>query len=396
MPSAFPAELVDLIVSFLHPVPLKRGNGNGNFLDRSTAVAVGRCALVCRAWVPSSRSVLFYRVHVYQSRAHRFATLFRRPNLNRLTFVPFIRELSFPDCLFRNRWMVTVLPKIVQHLSGPIHSLRYRSRWVASPHYPLPCPKLRHITHLDIFEGGEMNFPEVFQCIASFSALQALKLWVRKWIEMPKSLPSTASPPDTLRALNLNFYGLDLFLSWIHTRRLPIHTLALFFPESGEKAKADAAYVVKYTTTLRVSLASLSIGLNTTSPCIDDINPFLDVAFLRANTQLRTLSIQCTAKQMISLLGAMQGPSTLECLKVALHAPHKFEMLAAALDSFVSRHAVMKRLDLVHLIYSWLPPTKRDLASPLEPMMLPLCAEQGVIVEETRLEDMHLDWTRDD
>jgi hypothetical protein len=46
MSSSFSVEIADLFIYFLHPTPLMRGNSEKNYVDKSTAVTVGRCRLV--------------------------------------------------------------------------------------------------------------------------------------------------------------------------------------------------------------------------------------------------------------------------------------------------------------------------------------------------------------
>ncbi|KAJ7662235.1 hypothetical protein DFH06DRAFT_1191871, partial [Mycena polygramma] len=368
-------------------IPLQCGNKENSFLDRAAAVAVGRCALVCRAWVPSSRRVLFYRVHITQGAAHRFATLFRKPE--RLTFVPFIRELVFTDSLFHHHWMKTVLPKIVQHLSCPIYLLGYENRmpWGSDQRLPDPSPKLRDITHLEIVEALQLNFSEVLNCIASFPALQALKLWVVNWDEIPHMESGAARPPDTLRTLDLNFTDLDAAIS----------TLALFFPESDSnpQAQQEAGYALGYIATLGTSLTSLSLGFDDTWADDPDTDIFLGIAFLRANTQLRTLSLQFDGDGVMSMLRAMYAPPTLECLTVALYAVLNSASLAEALDSFLSHLPEVKRLNLVHLIPSWLSPGGPDFDDSRPPILLPLCTQRGIVIVEAELESAYSGWTEE-
>jgi hypothetical protein len=262
MPPAFAEELVDLIMSFLHPTPLKCGNGGKNFLDRSTAVAVGRCSLVCRAWVPSSRRILFYRVQILRETAYNFARLFTKPD--RLTFLSFIREIVFKCDIVEHGWMFTVLPKIVQHLPRTVYLLSYNIRRRRGPESPLPCPTLRGITHLDISDINEPQLADVVHCIASFPALQALKLWVYNWGEM--TLPECApKPPETLRSLDLNFGHLRFFLDWMHASRLPISRLALFSPDTlFANDEGEAKYMSRYIEGLGTSLTSLTLGFDET------------------------------------------------------------------------------------------------------------------------------------
>ncbi|KAJ7741174.1 hypothetical protein DFH07DRAFT_59209 [Mycena maculata] len=256
-----PAELVDLIISFLHPHPLRCGNGIGNFLDKAVARNVGLCGLVCRAWAPSSRRVLFYRVHVRQYTAHAFAKLFRKPQ--HLTFLPFIRELEFRNGIAENSWMNTVLPKITKHLHPSTLVLS-----AGSAHFDtLPRLHLRTITRLEI-----VNFPldstDAIEFIASFPALEGLKVWLEnEWrsTELPQA---TLRPAESLRCLDLKSTEMGSFLGWFQGCRAAISTLRLCHPSSMRTTPESFRSTAEYIESLGPSLTSLTIKVDFEGPQI--------------------------------------------------------------------------------------------------------------------------------
>lgn len=262
MPSSFSVEIVDLFLSFLHSTPLMRGNGEKNYVDKSTAVTVGRCGLVCRSWVSSSRRVLFYRVELHESAGRkRFTDVLE--NHDYVTFWPFVRELVFATSIFEGSWIATVLPRILESFPPSLYLLRFDIGSERTFDHSLPCTNLLGITHLEICNVTAFTHREVFHCIASFPVLQALKLWVSTWRETASS-DDPPAPPKTLRSLDLNFPDFEPILSWINRGGVPVSSLALYFDvpldENDEPDyEGNLDYAAEYIESLGTSLERLSL-----------------------------------------------------------------------------------------------------------------------------------------
>lgn len=127
---------------------------------------------------------------------------------------------------------------------------------------------------------------------------------------------------------------------------------------------------------------------------IPDINKFLEVAFLQANTALKALSIQCTCEKTISLLKTMHVPPSLKCLTVAIYRADEdlYARLASTLDSLLTPLGLITHLELMHVYRCNYP---SEMEPPKGQMLLPRCAERGLVVMETELEDVHCDWIQE-
>ncbi|KAJ6540062.1 hypothetical protein DFH09DRAFT_1175951, partial [Mycena vulgaris] len=373
------AELVDLIVSFLHPTPLQSGNGNGNFLDRSTATNVAKCGLVCREWAPSSRRVLFYRVHVWQLNAHALAELFKKPQ--RLTFLPYIRELQFHrPWTIKNRWWTTILLRIAKHLSWSVYSVLLSAH---SGHYSymLPCPQLPGITHLDIV-ADRSTLAEILRCVTSFPALKTLRLWIAAWtaILMPDEPLRLAK---TLHSLDLKCSSdVEHILSWIQSTNVHVSTLSLHISRYRVEGWLCATHYIQ-------DCASSLTSLSLTFLRPDGIADLAD-NFLRANTRLRELTIQALPATALLLFTRIHLPPFLEIMTLAIPAFFPVSEQASRdldyLNSAIASHDSIRRLRIVYFgsykleeVGHFHPNLDEIPARILH--RLPLCAARGIVTE---------------
>ncbi|KAJ6539987.1 hypothetical protein DFH09DRAFT_1175802, partial [Mycena vulgaris] len=328
------AELVDLIVSFLHPTSLQSGNGDENFLDRSAATNVAKCGLVCREWVPSSRHVLFYRVHVWQGNARTFAKLFKKSH--HLTFLPYIRELQFHrPWIVNNRWWTAVLLRIAKHLSWSVHSVLLSTH---SGHYPymLPSPRLPGITHLNII-ADRSTLAEILRCVTSFPELETLRLWIAHWSAM-------LMPNEPLR-LAKTLHSLELtcnsdaehILSWIQSTNVHVSTLSLHIPRylaSGEGRLCATHYIKDCAS----SLTSLSLTFQDPHAIAGSSDNFL-----RSNTRLRELTIQAFPATALLLFTRIHLPPSLEIITLAILAMYPLSGQTSDMDLAIASHDCIRR-----------------------------------------------------
>ncbi|KAJ7486781.1 hypothetical protein FB451DRAFT_1228026 [Mycena latifolia] len=381
-----PPELVDLIISSLHPIPLKRGNGDGNFLDGSAARVVGKFALICRAWVPSSRRVLFYRVHIRNATAYKFAKLFYRAQ--RLTFLPFIRELVFVHGIAEHRWMNTVFPRIAKHLPSSIHTLVLAVRHKLV--HGLPCPPLRSTTCLEIVtQFTSIATAEVVACLASFPALEEAKIWLADSSGNDMRLPpTTLGVAESLRSLDLKCSaGIEPLLTWIQTTGPAISTLALSFTRRPEAHKS-IKYSLQYIESLGPSLTSLSIAVDDFFST-DDFYPEFPRGFLTRNTRLRALAIHASPTQSMMLLGKTHFAPPLHSVTIWVPAtllgvfrPSTY-VEPVPWDALDALLAPLSVVDRVHVVFFGNVFVTRRLELDAQPRYLgsklPLCVARGVV-----------------
>ncbi|KAJ7881924.1 hypothetical protein B0H13DRAFT_2539915, partial [Mycena leptocephala] len=108
--ATLPRELCDLIVDYLH----------------AERVALGSCALVCRAWVPASRFHLFEHISLTDQKGHAAARLNELLASPHSTFAPAVRSLGFYNALApvqirqqrtgrtQLKTLLEIVPRIVQ------------------------------------------------------------------------------------------------------------------------------------------------------------------------------------------------------------------------------------------------------------------------------------------
>ncbi|KAJ7453337.1 hypothetical protein B0H11DRAFT_2201051 [Mycena galericulata] len=397
---AIAAELVDLIISFLHPVPLERGNSEENYLSHDAAANVGKCALVCRAWVPSSRRVLFYRVHVRQYTAHGFAKLFRRPQ--RLTFLPFIRELEFRSGIPQDRWMKSVLPRITKHLPPSVNTVGLNFN-IGSPPNSFPRINLSTIANLEILTGGRaltLDLSAVVEFVASFPKLEGLNIWAWGWrsTELPDTVQALR-PAETLCCLDLTGPDMGCFLGWLQGNRVAVSTLRLS-DTWNEMSTASFKSAVDYIRSRGSSLTSLALTIDLWRPRIDFRDSALD-GFLNQNTRLQTLSIRVDPTQTVAILKKARLSSSLESITLTLAVTVAF----GAEIVFLNRETLDAPLSLppwseIDLILSPLPSLKKLKIALCEDggkgdaiplrfneistgmlQLLPLCGARGIVTQ---------------
>ncbi|KAJ7221373.1 hypothetical protein GGX14DRAFT_429520 [Mycena pura] len=394
-----PLELVELIISFLHPGSLNPLNGDGNFLNKSSASTTAKCALVCRAWLPPSRRILFYRVHIGQSKAYGFARLFTRPD--RLTFLPFIREVAFQHGIAEHTWMQSVFKrKLAKHFPPSVKTLVFKG---FSSRKPTPealhCTAFTGITRFELRGSWNLALSEAVKCIASFPVLEVLE--VKLVLELDQTrLPAAADQPAaTLRSATFVGRGAQPVVAWVQASGVPVTALRF--------SVTDMVSIVQYTAQQGPLLSSLSLAFG---PNLDERgHPLLLRDFLKHNTRLKTLTIRASPAQIVSIISSAinrHALPELEVLRIIVQEPITQNDLAAQpfwrtyydeaprephyreLDRLLEPHAVLRRLIVTHLpLYG--PTELRARESELEASVMeamPLCVARGVVEVDTEPE----------
>ncbi|KAJ7274078.1 hypothetical protein C8J57DRAFT_1314554 [Mycena rebaudengoi] len=318
-------ELLDLVISFLEMSP---GETDSHFraveLDSSPlpqviVATLGRIGLVCRDWLPSSRRLIFHTLRITKPNAYRFALLFRRPE--RLTFLPFIRRLIFTQGIADNRWMTTVLPKILPHL----HSVLGLTLCATDGCRPAPrlySPAISSITSLTLSDPSYMRgcnlerqigLSEIVACVSSFPVPEQLRLRLNtNW--GTDTIPiGDHNLPSSLKVLDVNLHSVEPFFSWIvaNAAATAISTLAITFPSFGKK---ESDYVSsQLIASLGASLTSLTISLEDPQNTPDS-HTFTGIDLLNTNTELRTLAVKGTLPQITLLFQNMRTYPPLETI----------------------------------------------------------------------------------
>ncbi|KAJ7626039.1 hypothetical protein FB45DRAFT_1030354 [Roridomyces roridus] len=282
--SALAPELIDLILSHLHPLSTTPSKSE-NVLDKEAAHNVGKCAGV-RKWA-----------------AHGLAKLFRTPQ--RLTFLPFIRVLDLCGGLAEDRWMLTVFPKISKHLPTSIITslvLQYGNFLFFGLH-SFPQFDLPGLTHLQI--GGH-NMPDlaaVVQFVASWPELVSLKLCPESEDWGKGTLPvAGSSAPATLRHLEFRCAQMGPVLEWIQESHVPLSSVLI---DDGHMLPANDQWTGTKTQTVAGFLDSLGSSLTSLSLTFDWFTIPIDVTdgkFLSPHSLLKTLTIGATTGQIEPLL----------------------------------------------------------------------------------------------
>ncbi|KAJ7626026.1 hypothetical protein FB45DRAFT_922800 [Roridomyces roridus] len=390
--STLAPELMDLILSHLHPLSTTPGKSD-HVLDKEAAHNVGKCALLCKAWMPRSRRILFYRLSIRKGTAHRLARLFRKPE--RLTFLPFIRVLELCGGLVQDRWMVTVFPKISKYLPPSITTLLLRYDFYNSSFVKaFPQLDVRGLTHLQIDGLKTPDMGDVVQFVASLPVLLSLQLWPRSedWSDTPL-VESVASlrAPATMQHLDFTYSELTPFLEWIQASDIPLSSLRIHhmamqsrWPQPSESIQApEFQSALRLIESLAPSLTSLSLTLDSYYTAIP-----VDDSFLRSHTILKELSIHAASVQTEALFHTRFPPS-LESLRLKIpyysrnagwFGPLRLPAWSS-LDSRLASAASLRRLHIEHEgAVAEVPLEFDEICAGMEGI-LPLCAARGILTQ---------------
>ncbi|KAJ6567005.1 hypothetical protein B0H19DRAFT_1139114 [Mycena capillaripes] len=384
------AELLDLIISFLHSAPIERGHGANNYLTKFSARHIAKCALISRNWVPSSRRILFYRVHVKKNTAYGFAKLFRRPE--RLTFLTFIRELEFRDGIADSRWMTTVFPRFAKYLPPSIQTVILAGR----PTYASDAVVFRSlsgVTHFELVGTWTLKISDTLKCVTSFPVLEGLKIWLSQdWDNSTLPAP-IVRPPKTLRSLNFRVLSPELLFEWMHGSDAVISDLHVYIPFMTSQASAES--VARYIRSLGSSLVTLALTFNPQSQNAT-FNTVFAVDFLKSNTQLRAFYFQAGPNQTLSILRSAQFSPSVESItfvvqeKTPYWNPPRPLPSWSELDWICEPLRSVRRLEIAHLVFSEADAIRYRAGLPeiCAPMLVlfPLCVARGIVTQTVEVD----------
>ncbi|KAJ7625978.1 hypothetical protein FB45DRAFT_1060556 [Roridomyces roridus] len=386
MPS-LAAELLDLILSYLCPYPLAPGL-DSNCLDKETARNLATCALVCKAWLPGSRRILFYRLCIRKVTVHTFATFFKKRNpgpKERLTYLSHVRELEFRDASAEDPWVFTVFTKkIAQYLPAPC-ALVLRYNFPPSGEL-MPKLDLTALTHLKVLSRDcAPDIGATIRLIAGCPKLEALAL--RNDRDRSRDLTEALTalkPAATLRHLDLKDQNLAPFLQWMQGPG----------PQSRSSG-STASSLLEYVGNLAPTLRRLELAFG----CSNLPAPAIDAGFFTSHHRLEHLTIQTGHAQIETLLSKVELPASLLCLTlvfpldvvVGFHQDTQLRSQISfptswsrALDGKIATSSLLEEVNLryVSLRAEGVPdPVRMRWEEVCEGMegVFPLCAARGIV-----------------
>ncbi|KAF8959141.1 hypothetical protein BDZ97DRAFT_1412821 [Flammula alnicola] len=253
---AFPQEIMDQFIDHLYD-------------DRRT---LKKCALVCRAWVPSSRYHLFSVINIlHDSDYQRFDDL--------------IQHLDHPLCTFASSSL----------FAHEIIKWSMISSWQA---LLKSASFTTQITHLILSNPSFESFERCMETIHSFPSLVVLEYNVENPDddEWALNLPTfRGSPPPPLRTLDIVSWDSTVQLAWsqlmwkwLHRSQTRLSTIRLGAVISTDDISTSKLYpFAQYLQFLGPSLEVLKVCFNDAP----SISLFLDNVDIALNTSLRMLDL---------------------------------------------------------------------------------------------------------
>ncbi|KAF7358489.1 hypothetical protein MVEN_00899400 [Mycena venus] len=246
MPRAIlPRELCDLVVDYLH----------------AERVALGSCALVCRAWVPASRFHLFEHISLSDNEGYVAARLDELLASPHATFAPAVRSLKFYNAL------------------SPVQMRNPRTGHVQVKTLLQTVPRIVQLTQIRSLVLSDLPFDilSAFSkvqtlCLVGITAGSALlrlaphlpsltHLTLKRVHAIPYRAPSPGSTSDTaqitaLRRLTVRGSSIA-FLGWLGI--LAPYTTVL---DLGDFCPSEVPYLVSFLSSLKTPLESLELELS--------------------------------------------------------------------------------------------------------------------------------------
>jgi hypothetical protein len=230
--TSIPQEIIDQFIDHLH--------NNGE--------ALKTCALVCRAWVPSSRYHLFGDVDIWVFQHDRFSNFIGHLDHPLCTFAPSVRELGLSTSTstadgsplhlqadgFGPDWadpLIPYLAKLTSVKSLLVHKIGGRTfGW--KPLFK-SASFVAQITRLSLLDPEFMTFEDCMDTIHHFPSLESLEYCPSDYDQrIAPSVPAfQGSPPPSLRTLNTVSFSptthWQLLWQWFHRSQTRLSAIKL-------------------------------------------------------------------------------------------------------------------------------------------------------------------------
>ena len=240
------------------------------------------CALVCRAWVLSTRYHLFgdveIRVSTYNQITGRFSALIGHLDHPLCTFAPSVRKLFISTSTKVSGPMPLYLPPnwadpLIPYLPKLISVTTLFAHEIGRPLYgwkPLfnSTPFVTQITHLSLNSPEFVTFEDCMATVHSFPSLEILE-YIPHSLYDQGTLPSlpafSGSPPPSLRTLHVESFSpnTQLIWQWFHrsqTRLSVIKLGGLPLISTHDISAAKLSFFAQYLQFLGPSLEELHAG----------------------------------------------------------------------------------------------------------------------------------------
>lgn len=204
------------------------------------------CCLVCRAWVPRSRSYLFEKCSLVPGNILVFRDLLQSPCCS---FILHIRNISITrEYAHPNDYCFNEIAADLRRLIN-IRTLRMQlsifvdginADAVFHTGFFMAFPHVTHLTLACSFLGDYLPPPPLVSVLSMFPALQTL--CIRQSYSAVEELPTGLTPPRGLRSLELGRGSVYPTLAWLnavgHPPTVNSITLPLLLPRDGSTVRA--------------------------------------------------------------------------------------------------------------------------------------------------------------
>ena len=243
------------------------------------------CALVCRAWVPSSRYHLFGHVNIWVVQYDRFSDFIGHLDHPLCTFAPSVRKLLISTSIISTSrddghttldddlspdWADPLIPYLAKLISvktlvaNKIGGWPYNNGW--EPLFK-SAPFVTQITHLSLQYPAFMTFEDCMNTINSFPSLESLEYFLNHIYDdydqgtRPLLPARQGSPPPSLRTLYIESFSpnTQVIWQWFHRSQTRLSAIELGGPLSFSNRDISTAQLSTFIQYLQFLGPSLEV-----------------------------------------------------------------------------------------------------------------------------------------